>query len=79
MSEKKSPSDLLIEQSLETICDAVIAHVSEAQRNAEDPFEEYAFGIQAKVFFDSFAFKERCLLGYRALLKVMPSLELEDG
>lgn len=73
MKRKHSNKDLTDVQAVECIADALIAHVAEAQNHVVDPFEEYVFGVEAKIFSKKNDFKKRCLSGLRALLKSVES------
>jgi hypothetical protein len=70
MKNKPKGEGLTEDQAIELVAEALVTHATEAQTHALDPFEEYTFAVQSKIFSEKIDFKKRCLKGFRALLQV---------
>lgn len=68
---KRKPKDLADAKAIEIITEALLVYVAEAQKHSLDPFEEYVFGVQSKVFSEKMEFQNRCLHGYQVLLQAL--------
>lgn len=68
-SSKKNDAELSDDRAIEIIAEEVLLNAAEAKKSIADPFEVYAYHVQAKIFAEPEFFKERCLKGYHSLLK----------
>jgi hypothetical protein len=67
--KKKAVKSLTGDQVISAIAEGVIVNAYEAKKHTHDAFEAYTYNLQLKVFSTGPTFKERCLLGYHALLQ----------
>ncbi|MBA3602408.1 MAG: hypothetical protein H0W50_01910 [Parachlamydiaceae bacterium] len=66
---KRPEDDLSEENVISILVDGVIANESTLKDEMKDPFDLYTHQLRAKIFSHPKVFKERCLLGYRNLMK----------
>lgn len=64
--EEESDDDLV--SSFEELPDAVMEQLREDRLRTQEPFEQYAEKIRAKIHVNTEAFRHRFLKGYRALI-----------
>ncbi len=68
---KHSGNDLSEENVISILVDGVIENELTLQKEMKDPFDLYTHQLRAKIFSHPRVFKERCLQGYRNLVKEM--------
>ena len=69
---KQSESNLSEEDVISMLVDGVIANEAALENEMHDPFDVYMHQLRAKIFSHPRVFKERCLQGYRNLMKELP-------
>lgn len=61
--------DFKDDQAFAFLAELIAEQVDVASRQAEDPFDQYAYNLQAKVFKSSDSLKSRFIQGYHTLLQ----------
>ncbi len=68
-NNKQPENDLSDEKVISILVEGVISNESTIQNDLKDPFDVYTHQLRAKLFSHPQVFKERCLQGYRNLMK----------
>lgn len=61
--------DMSEENIISLLIDGVIANETSREKELKDPFDIYIHQLRSKLFSHPRVFKERCLQGYRNLMK----------